>query len=76
MTAMEVRNYCTVSKKLAEVEARSKLLEELKKNRVCLAEEEYFVQQETNKLKILGNFKGVVNKHQEELVLMSQNQGQ
>ena len=43
MTAKEVREYRNISKKLAEVEARSKLLEDLKKNRVCLPDEEWFV---------------------------------
>ena len=58
MTAKEVRQYRNVSKKLAEVEARSRLLEDLKKNKVCLAEEECFVQQESNKFHYLGNKRG------------------
>ena len=43
MTAKEVREFRNVCKKLADVEERSKLLDNLKKNRVCLASEEGFV---------------------------------
>ena len=47
MTVKEVRSYRSVSKKL--VEERSKVLEKLKKRRVCLGEEEKFVLSLTNK---------------------------
>ena len=44
MNAKEIREYRTVSRKLVEVEERSKLLEQLKKHKVCLSEEEMFAQ--------------------------------
>ena len=40
MTAKEIREYRIVSTKLVEVEEKTKLLEELKKRKVCLGEEE------------------------------------
>ena len=54
MTAKEVRQYRSVSKKLVEVEEKSKLLEELKKRKICLGEEEMFVLKIKNKFKVLG----------------------
>ena len=71
MTAREEREYRNVSKKLAGVEERSKLLDELKKRKICLAEEEEFVLKETKKLKTLGNSKGLVKKQHEEIVSVS-----
>ena len=71
MTAKEVREYRNVSKKLAEVEERSKLLEELKKHNICLADEEGFVQHENSKFRVLGNKKGVTQKKHDEFVKMS-----
>ena len=59
MTAKEVRAFRTMSKKLVEAEKKSKLLEELKKRRLCLGEEERFVQSLQSKFKILGGKRGV-----------------
>ena len=71
MTAREEREYRNVSKRLAGVEERSRLLDELKKRKICLAEEEEFLLKETKKLKTLGNFKGIVKKQHEEMVSVS-----
>ena len=71
MTAREEREYRNVSKRLAGVEERSRLLDELKKRKICLAEEEEFLLKETRKLKTLGNFKGIVKKQHEEMVSVS-----
>ena len=71
MTAREVREFRTVSKRLVEIEERSKLLEELKKRKVCLSEEEMFVQNLHSKFKILGNRAGVKGKNREELVSLA-----
>ena len=71
MTAKEVREYRNVCKKLADVEERSKLLENLMKNRVCLASEECFVLKTAAKFRSLGSKKGVISKQREELVLLS-----
>ena len=70
MTAQEVRMFRNVSKKLVEVEQRTKLLEELRKKNVCLNEEEWFVQKSCEKFKTLGNKKGFLKKHREEMVNM------
>ena len=53
MTAKEVRAFRTASKRLVETEEKSKLLEELKKRRLCLGEEERFVLSLQNKFKNL-----------------------
>ena len=71
MTAREVREFRTVCKKLTEVEARSKLLEDLRRNNVCLAAEEGFVLKEIGKFKILKNKRGVVQKQHDEMVSLS-----
>ena len=71
MTAQEVRMFRNICKKLTEVEQRTKLLEELRRKNVCLSEEEWFVQKTFNKCKTLGNKKGFVKKHREEMVNMS-----
>ena len=71
MTAQEVRQFRNVSKKLIEVEQRTKLLEELRKKNVCLGEEEWFVQKTSEKFKSLGNKKGFIKKHRDEMVNMS-----
>ena len=57
MTAKEIREYRSLSKKLVEIEEKSKLLEQLKKRRVCLNEEEAFVHKLLGKFKVLGNKK-------------------
>ena len=54
MTAREIREFRTISKKLVEVEERSKLLEQLKKYKVSLNEEEKFVHRLGSKFKTLG----------------------
>ena len=71
MTAKEVREYRNICKKLAEVEVRAKLLEDLKKNGICLADEEWFVHHEAEKFRILGNKRGALKKQHEELVSVS-----
>ena len=71
MAAKEEREYRNVSKKLAGVEERAKLLDELKRRKICLAEEEEFVLKETKKFRVLGNLKGVVKKQHEEMVSLS-----
>ena len=53
MTAKEVRSYRTMCKKLVEIEERAKLLEELKKRKICLGEEEMFVRNLQSKFKVL-----------------------
>ena len=54
MTAKEIREYRTVCSKLVEVEERCKLLEQLKKHKVTLNEEEMFAHRLSKKLKVLG----------------------
>ena len=71
MTAKEIREFRSVSKKLVEVEERSKLLEQLKKHKVCLSEEEMFSHNLCSKFKVLGKRVGVKNKQHEEFVLMA-----
>ena len=51
MTAQEIRDYRSVSKMLIEVEERTKLLENLKKFKVCLNEEELFALSLSSKFK-------------------------
>ena len=68
MTAREEREYRAVSRKLVEVEERTKLLEELKRRKVCLGEEERFVQKMKTKFKILGNRVGEVGRQHDEIV--------
>ena len=68
MTAKEVREYKTASRKLVEVEERSKLLEELRRRGVCLGEEEKLIQKMQSKFKILGGKVGVMGKQREEIV--------
>ena len=69
MTAKEVREYKSVCKKLVQIEERTKLLEELRKRKVCLGEEEVFVQKLQSKFKVLGNRVGDRSKQHEEIVL-------
>ena len=68
MTAKEIREYRATSRKLVDVEERSKLLEELKRRGVCLGEEEKLIQKMQNKFKILGNKVGVMRKQHDEIV--------
>ena len=51
MTAREIREYRTVCSKLVEVEERCKLLEQLKKHKVCLNEEEMVAHSLSSKFK-------------------------
>ena len=53
MTAQEIREYQLVSKKLVEVEEKTKLLADLKKRKVCLGEEEVFFKGEPNRVILL-----------------------
>ena len=71
MTAKEIREYGNVSRKLVEVEERSKLLEQLKKHKVCFNEEEGFARSLGSKMKILGAREGVRKKQHDEFVEFS-----
>ena len=62
MTAMEVREYRGVSKKLVEAEERSKMLNCLLKNGVCLTEDEKYSHSTNLKFRILGTKKGILEK--------------
>ena len=70
MAALEERDYRSVCKKLARNEERSKLLNDMKKNKVCMAEEEEFILHTTKKFKALKN-KGDVHKSREEFIMLS-----
>ena len=54
MTAKEVREYRVISRRLVEVEERSRLLEKLIARKLGLAEEEGFVMKEAAKHKNVG----------------------
>ena len=71
MTAKEVREFRNASKKLVEVEERSKLLNELKRRNVCLGEEEYHVQKTINKFRVLNDKGGILSRQREEMVSLS-----
>ena len=71
MTAPEIRDFRKTSKKLVEAEEKSKLLLELKKNKICLGEEENFTYNQAMKFKVLNKKKGEGKKHHEELVSLS-----
>ena len=62
MTAREVRKYSSVCKRLVEIEEKSKMLEELKKRKICLPEEEIFMRGLRSKFKVLGAKSGVVGR--------------
>ena len=68
MTAKEVRDYRSTSKKLVEVEEKTKLLEELRRRKVCLGEEEIFFHNLQEKFKTLGKEGDHRVKQHEELV--------
>ena len=71
MTAQEVRQFRNASKKLVIAEERSKLLEELRKKKICFGEEEVFAQKSLLKLKSLGANKGVTKSQHDELIMVS-----
>ena len=71
MTAKEVREYRNVSKKLIEVEEKAKLFQVLLKKGVNLPEEEYQIQKNFSKFKVLGNKKGILAKKHEEIMSLS-----
>ena len=71
MTAKEIRKYRTISKQLVEVEERAKMLEQLKKHKVCLSEEEMVSHNLCSKFKILGKREGIKNQQREEFVLLA-----
>ena len=71
MAAKEVRGFRTTSKKLVEIEEKGKLFLELRRRKVCLAEEEVFVQNQQSKFKILGERRGVREKQREDLVSLT-----
>ena len=68
MTAMEVRGYKEVCKKLVEAEERTKMLSVLLKNGVCLAEDEEFSRSNDKKFRVLHNKRGVMDKKRQEMV--------
>ena len=68
MVAKEVREFRTASKKLVEVEEKSKMLLELRKKKVSLTEDELFVQNLNSKFKILGDKRGARDQHRSEIV--------
>ena len=70
MAALEEREYRSVCKKLARNEERSKLLNDMRKNKVCMADEEEFILHTTNKFKALRR-KGDVHKSREEFIMLS-----
>ena len=70
MAALEEREYRSVCKKLAVNEERSKLLNDMRKNKVCLAYEEGFILHTTNKFKALRR-KGDIQKSREEFIMLS-----
>ena len=70
MAALEEREYRSVFKKLAVNEERSKLLNDMRKNKVCLAYEEGFILHTTNKFKALRR-KGDIQKSREEFIMLS-----
>ena len=55
MAAKEVREYRRTVKKLVEVEARSRLLEQLIDRKIGLNEEENFAQSQIGKFRALGD---------------------
>ena len=71
MAAKEVRELRTISKKLVMIEEKNKLLLELRKKKICLPEEEMFVQNLHSKFKILGERRGVIEKQRSEFVSLS-----
>ena len=71
MTAQEVREFRSVSKKLIEAEERNKLLKSLLKSKVCLREEELFMQKIDSKFKALGNKEGILSKKHDEMALLT-----
>ena len=73
MTAKEVREYRNVAKKLIEVEEKAKLFQVLRKKGVNLPEEEYQVQKNFSKFKVLGNKKGILAQKHEEIMSLSLN---
>ena len=70
MAALEEREYRSMCKKLTINEERSKLLKNLKRNKVCLASDESFILRTTGKLKVLKN-KGDVQKSREQFLMLS-----
>ena len=69
MTAKEIREYRLISRKLVEVEEKNKLLEELKRRKVCLAEEEMFFRSLQSKFKSLSKEGKHVRKQHVSLTL-------
>ena len=71
MTAKEVRGFRSVCKKLVEVEEKTKMLEELKKRKICLNEEEKFIHSLHSKFKVLGDRKMDKNKQHDDMVSLT-----
>ena len=71
MTALEVREFRSISKKLVEIEEKGKMMEELRRRKVCLPEEEAFVQNLHSKFKVLNTKKGVRGKNHDDLVKLA-----
>ena len=71
MTAKEVRDYRSLSKKLVGIEETAKLMEGLKNRRICLAEEEMFVLNLTSKFKVLGQREEEKNKCHDDMAALA-----
>ena len=71
MTAKEVREFRNVSRKLVEVEERSKMFQVLRKQGVTLSEEEYQVKKNFSKFRVLGDKRGVLDKNRRDIVSLS-----
>ena len=68
MSAKEVREYRAVSKRLVEVEERSRLLEKLISRKVGLAEEEGFVLKELEKYRNTGRVSKIKSMQRQEMI--------
>ena len=66
MTALEVRRFRDISKKLVEAEERGKFLKCCLKSKVGLGEDENAILSSNEKFRVLGNKKGVLSKKHEE----------
>ena len=71
MSAKEVREYRAVSKRLVEVEERSRLLEKLIARKVGLAEEEGFVIKEISKYRNTGKVSKLKSKQRLEMIAIT-----
>ena len=75
MTALEVREYRGVCKKLVEAEERIKMLSCLLKKGVSLTEDEKFTHRSDRKFRLLGTKNGILEKKHQEMVSLIHLQG-